>query len=89
MIHANDSHYVYENEAKYRDLFLKAKGIFYEGESNFILDYPTDEVIKKRYSAQGVFTEEEVERALNNTLIFDECEDLNLTKDIKLPKGDK
>ena len=89
MIHANDSHYVYENEAKYRDLFLKAKGIFYEGESNFILDYPTDEVIKKRYSAQGVFTEEEVERALNNTLMFDECEDLNLTKDIKLPKVHK
>ena len=89
MIHANDSHYVYENEAKYRDLFLKAKGITYEGESNFILDYPTEETIKKRYKEQGVFTEQEVVQALKNTLIFDECEDLNLTKDIKLPKVHK
>lgn len=89
MIHANDSHYVYEDEAKYRDLFLKAKGIVYEGESNFILDYPSEDTIRKRYKEQGVFTEEEVERALKNTLIFDECEDLNLTKDIKLPKVHK
>ena len=89
MIHANDSHYVYENESKYRDLFLKAKGIVYEGESNFILDYPSEDTIKQRYKRQGIFTEEEVERALKNTLVFDECEDLNLTKDIKLPKVHK
>ncbi len=30
LIHANDSHYILPDDKKYRDLFLKAKGICYE-----------------------------------------------------------
>ena len=89
IIHANDSHYVYEEEARYRDLFLKAKGIVYEDESGFVLDYPNTETIINRYLKQGVFTKDEVINFIENTLIFDECENLNLTDDIKLPKVHK
>lgn len=86
MIHANDSHYIYEKDAKIRDLFLKAKGIVYEDESNFTLDYPDYETIISRYQKQNVFSKEEYISAIRNTLIFDECEDLMINDDIKLPK---
>ena len=85
IIHANDSHYIYPQDAKYRDLFLKAKGIVYPEEDGFILDYPTYDEIVERYNKQGVLSNEEIERALNNTLIFDSFESLELDDDIKIP----
>lgn len=86
LIHANDSHYIYPEDAKYRDLFLNAKGMFYEEESNFILDYPDSDTIIKRYRTQGVLSEEQIKEALNNTLIFDSAESINLNKEFKIPK---
>lgn len=86
IIHANDSHYIYPKDAKYRDLFLKAKGIVYEEESGFCLDYPDSDEIYRRYKIQGVLTEEEVTEALNNTLIFDNAEGIHLDKEFKIPK---
>lgn len=86
IIHANDSHYIKKEDAKYRDLFLKAKGIVYEEESNFILDYPTYDEIVERYKVQGVLSDEQIEVALKNTLIFDEFEGIALDDEIKMPK---
>ena len=86
IIHANDSHYIYPEDAKYRDLFLKAKGIVYEEEGGFCLDYPDSDEIYKRYKQQGVLTEEEVTEALQNTLIFDNSEGITIDKEFKIPK---
>lgn len=86
IIHANDSHYIYPNDAKNRDLFLKAKGIVYEEEGGFILDYPDSDEIFKRYEEQGILTRDEVEEALNNTLIFDNSEGIHIDKEFKIPK---
>lgn len=86
LIHANDSHYIYPKDAKNRDLFLKAKGIVYEEEGGFILDYPDSDEIYKRYAQQGVLTEEEVTEALTNTLVFDNAEGIHLDKEFKIPK---
>ena len=86
LIHANDSHYIYPNDSKNRDLFLKAKGIIYEEEGGFILDYPDSDEIYKRYKEQGILTEEEVTEALNNTLVFDNSEGINIDKEFKIPK---
>lgn len=85
IIHANDSHYIKREDSKYRDLFLKAKGIIYEEESNFILDYPTYDEIVERYKVQGILSDEQIEVALKNTLIFDEFEGLTLDDEIKMP----
>ena len=85
IIHANDSHYIYKEDAQYRDLFLKAKGVIYEDESNFILDYPTYDEVVKRYKQQGVLSDEEIENALNNTLIFDSFEGIEIDTEIKMP----
>ena len=86
IIHANDSHYIYPEDAKYRDLFLKAKGIIYEEEGGFCLDYPDSDEIYKRYREQGVLTEEEVTEALQNTLIFDNAEGIHIDTEFKIPK---
>ena len=86
IIHANDSHYIKPEDAKYRDLFLKAKGIIYEEEGGFCLDYPDADEIYSRYKQQGVLTEEEVTEALTNTLIFDNAEGIHIDKEFKIPK---
>ena len=86
LIHANDSHYIYPEDVKNRDLFLKAKGIIYEEEGGFLLDYPDSDEIYKRYEQQGVLTKKEVTEALQNTLIFDKSEGIHLDKEFKIPK---
>lgn len=69
-----------------RDLFLKAKGIEYGEESNFILDYPDSDTIIQRYKEQGILNDKQIEEALNNTLVFDNAEELTfINDDIKLP----
>lgn len=86
LIHANDSHYIMPEDSSDRDLFLKAKGIFYQEESGFILDYPDTDTIIKRYKEQGVLNDDQIKSALQNTLVFDKAEDLVINKDIKMPK---
>lgn len=86
IIHANDSHYIYPSDSKYRDIYLKAKGTFYDDEETMILDYPSEDVIYERYKKQGILTKDEVRQALENTNIFDECSPITLINDdIKLP----
>ena len=86
IIHANDSHYIKPEDSQYRDLFLKAKGIVYEEEGNFILDYPTYDEIVERYKKQGILTEEEIYQALENTLVFDNSTGIYIDKEFKVPK---
>lgn len=86
IIHANDSHYIYPQDSEYRDLFLKAKGIIYEEENDFILDYPDYDEIVKRYEIQGVLNKNQIRNALENTLVFENIDCSNyITDDIKLP----
>lgn len=85
LIHANDSHYIKPEDSKYRNMFLKAKGINYPEEDEFILDYPDSDTIIERYKKQGVLNAEQIEEALNNTLIFDTAENLDIDKEIKIP----
>ena len=85
IIHANDSHYIKPKDAKYRDLFLKGKGISYDDESSFILDYPSYDEIIERYKIQGVLSDEQINKAIINTLIFDEFEGIEFDDEIKMP----
>jgi DNA polymerase III alpha subunit len=84
-IHATDSHYIYPEQDKDRTEFLNGKNIYYPEEDGFILDYPDSDQIFERYEQQGVFTRDQVEAALRNTLIIDEFEDIVLNKDVKMP----
>ena len=84
-IHATDSHYIYEEDDKYRTIFLNGKNIYYPEEEGFILDYPESDKIFERYEQQGVFTREQVESSLRNTWIIDDFEDIKMDKEIKMP----
>lgn len=86
IIHANDSHYIYPEDSKYRDILLSAKGMNYEQEGGMILDYPSEDTIYDRYEKQGVCSRPLVAEMLDSTNIFDECEPITLINDdIKLP----
>lgn len=85
LISANDSHYIYPEQAKDRDEYLKGKGINYSDESNFILDYPDYDTMISRFETQDVLSREEAIAAIENTKIFMGCEDIQLNKEIKMP----
>ena len=84
-----DSHYIYEDDDWKRDAILQAKGVIYEDELFWFMDYPSDEVVMERFLKQGIFTREEVQRAMDNTditLTFDDYDNVPIfSKDIKLP----
>lgn len=53
LIHSNDSHYIYPEQAKDRVKFLKGKGINYGDEDSFVLDFPNYDTVVERYKKQG------------------------------------
>lgn len=85
LIAANDSHYIYPEQAKDRLDFLRGKGINYGDEDSFMLDFPDYDTFFKRFQEQGVLSDEQIERAIANTLIFRGCEDIAIDKEIKMP----
>lgn len=85
IIHANDSHYIYPEQANDRVKFLKGKGINYGDEDSFILDFPDYDTVVERYKKQGLLSDWQIKEAMDNTLIFDECEELHFDKEIKMP----
>lgn len=85
LVAANDSHYIYPEQSKERDLYLKGKKIEYSDEQKFILDYPDYDTFFRRFQDQGVLTDRLIEKAIRNTMIFAECEEIELDKEIKMP----
>ena len=84
-----DSHYIYENESELRDVVLDARDVHYEDEEGWYMDYPDDETVMDRFLKQGVFSREDICKAMNNAdicLTFDDYDDVPIfNKEIKLP----
>lgn len=84
-----DSHYIYPEESEIRDALLVAKHINYPEETGWFMDYPSDEETITRFKDQGILSEDEIKKAMNNTDIsLDFCDYDNVKifmKDIKLP----
>ena len=84
-----DSHYVYPEGEKLRDIYVEYKGITYEDEDGWYMDYPNDETVMNRFLEQGIFTREQIQKAMDNTdicLTFDDYDDVPIfNKEIKLP----
>lgn len=85
LIAANDSHYIYPHQQGERLELLRGKGIEFGNEETFILDYPDIDTFYNRFVKQGVLTNEEVVSAINQTLVLDECENIDIDKQIKMP----
>lgn len=85
LIAANDSHYIYPEQAKERLDFLRGKGLTYGDEDEYVLDFPDYDTLFARFQKQGVLSDEQIEKAIANTLVFRECEDIEIDKSIKMP----
>lgn len=89
MIAGLDSHYIYPEDAIMRDEALKSKGIDYADEQGWYMDYPSDVVCFERFKAQEVFTDDEIQQAMDNTDVILSFADYDgvpvFTSNIKLP----
>ncbi len=92
LIAANDSHYIYPWQAKERhDLMVGKRQLegkpdaYFVAEDEFILDFPDYNTFFERFEKQGVLSEQQIEDAINNTLIFDNIEEIQLDYEIKMP----
>lgn len=89
---SNDSHYIYPWQAKERhDLMVGKRQLegkpdaLFVAEDEFILDYPDYDTFFERFEKQGILTEQQIEDAIANTLIFDNIEEIDLDYEIKMP----
>jgi DNA polymerase III alpha subunit len=80
-----DSHFISQEDTVERDNILEAKGIRYESEDGWYMDYPTGKEAFNRFKKQGILSDEEIFRAMDNTNILLTFEDITFNKDIKLP----
>ena len=83
-----DSHYIDNSEAWERDEFIKSKGIKYEDEKGWYLDYPDGNLAYKRFIEQKILTKPQIEEAMDNTNVFLTVEEYNnpcFSTDIKMP----
>ena len=85
LIGACDSHYIYPEQAKERQGLLEGKGMNYGSEDSFLLDYPSYDTMCQRFKDQGILTLKQITDCMEHTLIFDECEDIDIDKTIKMP----
>lgn len=80
-----DSHMILESQNEDRDALLYAKGIHYEDEEGWYLDYPSYEVCVDRFLEQGVFEIIDINIAIENTKILLSAEEIIIDKNIKIP----
>ena len=57
LIHANDSHYIYPEDAWKRDYLQKSSGIFMDDEQGWFMDYPDGNTLFHRFQTQKVLTD--------------------------------
>ena len=80
-----DSHVITESQMLDRDELLKSGNIHYEDEDGWYMDYPTYDVLFKRFKQQGVLTDGQIKAAINNTNVLFEFEDIKLDRSLKVP----
>lgn len=65
-----DSHYILHPQSQDRDDFLLSKGIKYEDEEGWFLDYPDGDEAYSRFEQQGILTHDQIDEAMSNTNTF-------------------
>lgn len=90
LIGANDSHYIYPEQYAERNDLLAAKRMPYADEAggdedNWYMDYPDYDTMFKRFMDQGIWTKEEVEELIDNTMICKDFDNIVICKDLRVP----
>lgn len=82
-----DSHMIDDKDGTLRDYLLHSKGIIYEDEVGWINSYPSYETLKNNFLNQGIWTEEEVEEFIDNTLILTQTDEIKIDTKMKVPSA--
>lgn len=80
-----DSHVISEKQIVDREDLLESAHINYEDEDGWYMDYPTYDILFKRFQEQGILKNEEIEEAIENTNIIFKFEDIKLDRSLKVP----
>ena len=83
-----DSHYIKNDNAWERDEYIKSKGMNYEDEQGWFMDYPDGDTAYNRFISQGILTKKQIDEAINNTNIFLDVKEYDnpiFNKEIKMP----
>lgn len=83
-----DSHYILQPQSQDRDDFLLSKGIKYEDEEGWFLDYPDGDEAYRRFEQQGILTHDQIDEAMSNTSVFLDVEEYDsevFGTNLKLP----
>lgn len=83
-----DSHYISADQHQTREDFLLSKGIRYEDEEGWFLDYVDGQTAYNRFAAQNILSHTEITDAIANTNTFLDVEEYDspvFNTDIKLP----
>lgn len=84
-----DSHYILPQQSQDRDDLMLSKGISYEDEEGWFMDYPDGDEAYQRFLGQDVLSEAQIDEAMSNTSVFLEVEKYDsevFDSSLKLPK---
>lgn len=85
LIMGTDSHFIRPEDAALREQRLEANHIKYEDEEGWYLDYPSGKEAFRRFQAQGVLSDAQIQEAIQNTNVFLTFEDIAFDRSRKLP----
>lgn len=81
-----DTHYISKEDYIKRDNLLKRKGLHYEEEDGWYMDFPNGEEAYRRMTDQAVLPSEEILYAMMNTHVFiNGCQDMTYDTGFKIP----
>lgn len=81
-----DSHYIEQSDDAKRNVILEYKGIHYEDEEGWYLDYPDGHTVYERFKKQGVLDDEAILTAMMNTNVFvAKCQEIKFDRHFKIP----
>lgn len=81
-----DTHYISDEDCKKRNDLLKRKGIHYDDEDGWYMDFPNGREVFKRMMEQQVLPEGEVIYSMMNTHVFvNGCEEFEYDTEFKIP----
>ena len=81
-----DTHYINEEDCRKRNDLLKRKGIHYEDEEGWYMDFPNGKEVFRRMAEQAVLPEGEIIYAMMETHAFvNGCEELEYDTEFKIP----
>ncbi len=88
LIAGTDSHIIYPHQSQARTELIAGKGIHYnddESEDGFLMDYPDYDTLFARFQKQQIFTDDEISDFIDRTNIFEQCDNIVLNTDFKVP----